>query len=125
MEPPRFLALFNQPLPKLTTGKRDRTNVPDQALAMLNDPFVQAMARHWGERAILDGESHAAKRSERMFAEATGRHPNQDEVERLTELVRRSAELREISSGDLMRSAVVWQDVAHALFNMKEFLYVR
>jgi hypothetical protein len=25
MEPPRFLAIFNQPLPKVTVGKRDRT----------------------------------------------------------------------------------------------------
>ena len=44
MEPPRFLALFNQPIPKQTVGRRDVSNVPDQALAMLNDPFVVAMA---------------------------------------------------------------------------------
>ena len=40
MEPSRFLALFNQPIPKQTVGRRDVSNVPDQALALLNDPFV-------------------------------------------------------------------------------------
>ena len=55
MEPPRFLALFNQPIPKLTAGRRDATNVPDQALALLNDPLVIAMARHWSERCWSTG----------------------------------------------------------------------
>ena len=50
MEPPRFLAIFNQPIPRVTVGKRDRTTVPDQALAMLNDPFVLAMAEQWADR---------------------------------------------------------------------------
>ena len=124
MEPPKFLALFNQPIPKLTTGKRDVTNVPDQALALLNDPFVLAMAKHWGDGVLMDGSVSPEARAKSMFAAALGRPPNDEELSRLVRLAGRSAELHGISLGVLMTCGPVWQDVAHALFNVKEFIYV-
>jgi len=125
MEPPRFLALFNQPIPKLTTGKRDRTNVPDQALAMLNDPFVLKMAEFWADRVLADDSATASDRARRMFSEALGRPPGPDELRRLEALAARSAELHGTSPGQMMQVKAVWQDMAHAIFNLKEFLYVR
>ncbi len=62
MEPSRFLALFNQPIPKQTVGRRDVSNVPDQALALLNDPFVTAMSKHWSERLVTDGATSPEQR---------------------------------------------------------------
>ena len=124
MEPPRFLALFNQPLPKLTTGKRDATNVPDQALALLNDPFVIAMAKHWSERVLRDGATSPEHRAAQMFVAALARSPTSEEAARLVKLARRAAELRGTDSGALMTCQPVWQDVAHALLNLKEFIYV-
>ena len=52
MEPPKFLVGFNLPDLRLPTGRRDATNVPAQALILLNDPFVNAMARQWGQRLV-------------------------------------------------------------------------
>src|SRR5690606_9576676 len=75
MEPPKFLALFNQPIPKLTVGKRDSTNVPDQALALMNDPFVIAMAAHWGEQLIANDDESVDQRITRMFEVAFARPP--------------------------------------------------
>ena len=136
MEPPRFLALFNQPIPKQTVGRRDVTNVPDQALALLNDPFVLAMSEHWGRRLIADGSISAEERVAKMLEAALARPAHADEVSRLVRLVRRSAELRrphaaelrsaELRSadGDLLTCQAAWQDAAHAVFNLKEFLYV-
>lgn len=124
MEPPKFLALFNQPIPKLTTGKRDVTNVPDQALALLNDPFVLAMAKHWSDRVLKDGALTPEARAKAMFATAMGRPPQDAELARVVKLASRSAELHGIAPGVLMTCAPVWQDVAHALFNLKEFIYV-
>jgi hypothetical protein len=124
MEPPRFLALFNQPIPKLTTGRRDVTNVPDQALALLNDPFVIAMARHWGGRTLQDGATSPDQRARQMFATALGRPPRTEEAARLVRLARRSAELRGAGGGSLLQCQTAWQDVAHAIFNLKEFIYV-
>jgi hypothetical protein len=124
MEPPRFLALFNQPLPMLTVGKRDVTSVPDQALALLNDPFVVAMARHWGERVLKDGATSAEDRARRMFAAAFARPPSPEETTRLLRLLARAAELHGAAPNALLASQPVWQDFAHALFNLKEFIYV-
>ena len=48
MEPSKLLATFNQPKPKIPTGRRDVTNVPAQALALLNNPFVAGTGRILG-----------------------------------------------------------------------------
>jgi len=125
MEPPRFLAIFNQPIPLLTVGRRDVTNVPDQALAMLNDPFVVAMAKHWSDSLVKDGSTTPEQRAKKMFAAAFARPATDTEVSRLVRLARRSAELRQVQSELLLTSNDVWQDVGHALFNLKEFIYVQ
>ncbi|MFN0199087.1 MAG: DUF1553 domain-containing protein [Planctomycetaceae bacterium] len=125
MEPPRFLALFNQPIPRMTTGKRDVTNVPDQALALLNDPFVQAMAKHWSEHLVKDGATTPDQRVRNMFMTAFARPPKTEEAARLIKLVERSAELRSVSTDQLLDSQLSWQDAAHAMFNLKEFIYVQ
>ena len=125
MEPPRFLALFNQPIPKLATGRRDATNVPDQALAMLNDPFVIAMAKFWGERVLKDGTTSPEQRAGRMLAEALSRPPALEETARLVKLAQRSADLHGAKTGALMDCQLAWQDVAHAIFNLKEFIHVQ
>ena len=134
MEPPRLLALFNQPIPKFTTGRRDVSNVPDQALALLNDPLLTALAKHWSERIVADGARTPAERAERMFTAALARPPKSDETARLVKLVQRSAELRGIKTvttesdsaagQSLLDCQPAWQDAAHAIFNLKEFVYV-
>ena len=126
MEPPRFLALFNQPLPKQTVGRRDVTNVPDQALALLNDPFVVSMSREWSQQLLVDGATSAEMRIERMVERALSRPARGEELDRMLQLVRRSAELRAVSGDnlDILACQPAWQDAAHAIFNLKEFLYV-
>ncbi|MDZ4860363.1 MAG: DUF1549 and DUF1553 domain-containing protein [Candidatus Hydrogenedentes bacterium] len=125
MEPPRFLALFNQPIPKVTTGRRDATNVPDQALALLNDPFVIEMARHWSERVMLDRAASPEQRVEGMFISAFARPPASKEVARLVTLAQHCATVRGADTAALLSCQPVWQDVAHAIFNLKEFIYVQ
>src|SRR5262249_40233806 len=50
MEGPSFLTAFNFPGGKVAQGRRDVTNVPAQALALLNDPFVLQQAEVWAGR---------------------------------------------------------------------------
>jgi hypothetical protein len=123
METPRFLALFNQPIPKQTVGRRDVTNVPDQALALLNDPFVIGMATQWSNRLVADDSRSCDERAGRMLRTALARPPSQQEIARLVALVQHSAALRG-SSGPPLTCQAAWQDAAHAIFNLKEFLYV-
>lgn len=124
MEPPRFLALFNQPLPKQTTGRRDVTTTADQALALLNDPFVLEMAGHWSRTLVQDASGTAEERAAVMLSRALSRPPSAAEVEGLVLLARESAQLRGIEPSGMMAAEAVWADAAHAVFNLKEFLYV-
>ncbi|MBM3727116.1 MAG: DUF1553 domain-containing protein [Acidobacteria bacterium] len=118
MEPPRFLATFNQPAPKIPAGRRDQTIVPAQALALLNDPFVTEQAGFWARR--IDAVA-PADRVTHMFREAFGRPPDPAETARWTTAARDFAEIHR----DNLDSVKVWKEVAHAMFNAKEFLYVR
>jgi hypothetical protein len=121
MEPPKFLVGFNLPDLKLPTGRRDETNVPAQALLMLNDPLVARLAEHWAEQLVGDGRTDPGERLSDMFLAALGREATSDERQRWVEAAHQLAE----SDGDWMADRQLWADVAHALFNTKEFIYYR
>jgi hypothetical protein len=123
MEPPRFLAVFNQPPPKIPTGRRDVTNVPAQALALLNDPFVLGQAEHWGKALAVAKHQTVGERLDVMFRRALGRPPKEAEVKRWVALVADLAAAH--GAKDVLTSVPVWKDTAHALFNTKEFIYLR
>ena len=125
MDPPKFLVAFNLPPPKIPTGKRDVTNVPAQALALLNDPFVIGQAEHWGKTLASDASTTVEARLGGMFLRALGRKPTEVEVRRWASLVGDLASEHGVSPKGVMASPLVWKDVAHALFNTKEFIYVR
>ena len=121
MQPPEFLVGFNLPDLKIPTGRRDVTNVPAQALLLMNSQFVNEMSQHWGSRLIGDLSAHPEERIANMFLSAFGRQPSQ------AELSRWSAAALEFSDGKepLMKDHQVWSQLAHAMFNAKEFLYYR
>ena len=115
MDPPKFLVGFNLPDLKLPTGRRDVTNVPSQALIMLNDPFVNAMAKHWAGELSKQKSVNVEERLRLMFTRAFARQPNDEEAKRwLTAL--------HDFGGDTPEA---WERLAHAFFNAKEFIYYR
>ena len=107
-----FLEVFDQPKPSSTRGQRDVTNVPAQSLTMLNSPLVLAQADLWGQR--LAGRQEPASETVRsMFLAALGRPPGPLELDRSLGYLGADAGSDE------------WSDLAHAVFNLKEFLYVQ
>jgi hypothetical protein len=113
--PPMMLA-FDAPIPLSAMGRRSVSNVPAQALIMMNDPFVAEQARNWAGRVTGPPRERVA----RMFEMAFGRPVSTEEVESVLAFVSRQA--REYAcDGDDVR---VWTDVAHALLNAKEFIFV-
>lgn len=123
MDPPRFLVGFNLPDLKLPTGKRDVTNVPNQALILMNDPFVISQAEEWSKRLITDSSETVEQRLQQMFLTAYGRHPVASEVKRWIALIEELGGTRDQSG--LLQNPEVWRHVAHAMFNTKEFIYYR
>lgn len=89
-----LLRTFDAPEPHTTRGQRDATNVPAQALALLNDPFVRARAAAWA--TTIAGEADE-RRLQRMFEATLGRPPAAVELAQaqrfLDELARRDGEL--------------------------------
>jgi hypothetical protein len=120
MDPPKFLVGFNLPDLKLPTGNRDVTNVPAQALILLNDPFVVQSAQTWADHLVQDNSTTPAERIESMFLRALGRTPDDAELARWTAAVSDLA-----VSGDVISDRNAWAELAHAMFNSKEFVYYR
>jgi hypothetical protein len=124
MEGPKFLGAFNFPGGKVTQGRRDVTNVPAQALALLNDPFVLQQADFWAKRLVARKDAAVADRIEHMFQIALGRPADKEEREQFARAVVKLAELHEVPTERILSSQIVWHDVAHAMFNLKEFIYI-
>lgn len=124
MEAPRFLSAFNFPGGKVTQGKRDATNVPAQALALLNDPFVLQQAEAWSTKLVQHTDANPAERVRFMFHSALGRPPSNDDETRFVATLHELAQLRGVTKDDVMNTPAVWQDLAHILFNLQEFLYI-
>lgn len=125
MEAPRFLSAFNFPGGKVAQGRRDVTNVPAQALALLNDPFVLQQAGVWADRLVARSDVSVVARVDFMFQVALSRPPSPDERDRFERTVAQLAELHQSPSPSVLQSRAVWQDLAHAMFNLKEFIYIR
>lgn len=120
MDPPKLLVCFNLPDLKLPTGHRDVSNGPTQALALLNDPFFVSLGEYWAERMVQDGLQTPEERVRSLFIQALGRTPRSIELRRWTNAVSSFSK-----SNELMTDKPAWAELAHLLFNTKEFIYYR
>ncbi|MBI1915435.1 MAG: PSD1 domain-containing protein [Planctomycetes bacterium] len=125
MEAPRFLDVFDFPGGKVTQGRRDVTSVPAQALALLNDPFVLQQAEVWAGHLVNRPDPTITDRVGHLFQVALGRPAQGEELSRVEQAVAQFAELHQVKPADILRNPAVWKDVAHAFFNLKEFIYIR
>lgn len=103
-----FLVAFDQPPPATTVGKRNMSNVPAQALSLLNAPLVHEMAKRWSQR-VLASSNDPQVQVRTMFASALAREPSAGELAACVEL---------ISAGSL-------NELAHVLICAKEFQYLK
>ena len=124
MEAPHFLSAFNLPGGKVTQGRRESSNTPAQSLALLNDPLVLALADHWAGRLVADGCTSVADRADAMFRAALGRTSDESERARFSANIRSLAAARGVAEPDILANRAVWQDAAHALFNLTEFIFI-
>jgi hypothetical protein len=115
---PMFTA-FDYPTPFTTIGRRTVSNVPAQALVMLNNPFVLQQAELWSKRVLADGNRGPEDRVRDMYAAAFGRPPTKDELTAAVEFVAEQA--KDHGKPDHPKA---WADLAHVLFNAKEFIFV-
>ena len=101
-----FLLAFDTPTPFSTVGRRTVSNVPAQALILLNDPFVHQQADVWAKRMSQTPED---ERVDAMYLAAFARPATADEI---------AACRRYVAGGG------AWSGLAHVLFNAKEFVFL-
>lgn len=111
-----MLTTFDFPLPDTTHGKRNVSNVPAQALILMNDPFVVEQAGRWAERLRSEVDTVTA-RIERAYLEALGRTPHAEEMARAQAFLDNHAQALE-------DDAALWADFCHVLFMTKEFIFI-
>jgi hypothetical protein len=120
---PMMLA-FDTPIPFNAIGKRNKSNVPAQALILMNDPFVIGQAKIWADKLIKQGKERP-ERIVDVYLTAVGRPPTPSESQNAIEFINLQAESLGISADDVNNNLEVWQDFCHVVVNLKEFIYIR
>jgi hypothetical protein len=121
---PMMLA-FDAPIPVSTTGRRNVSNVPAQALILLNDPFVLQQAQAWAARMLAEPAGDSTDRIERLYQTAFSRPPTAAERADAVEFLRQQAQAYGLSSDGAMTDPRPWSDLCHVLWNVKEFSFIR
>lgn len=119
-----FMLTFDTPVPFSSMGRRNVSNVPAQALTLLNDPLVAELAHKWGERALQNvagGNNKMKERIEWMYVSGFGRYPTNQEIEAAADYLQTQASQRNVSKDD----PELWASFAHILVNTKEFIFLR
>jgi mono/diheme cytochrome c family protein len=106
-----FLLAFDTPAPFSTVGRRTVSNVPAQALILMNDPFVHQQADLWAKR-VMSEKASDEQRLRGMYVDAFARPPSEAELRACTGFLGAAPDQRR------------WADLAHVLINAKEFYFV-
>ena len=121
--PQSLLIAFDQPKPVLTVGERNVTNVPAQSLVLLNDQFVLLQARLLSVRIRLLPSTEA--RLQALWQIAFSRPITESELVRAIEFLKSQAAILGATVDGWQNDASAWNELAHAILNTKEFLYLR
>ena len=106
-----FLLAFDTPAPFSTVGRRTVSNVPAQALILMNDPFVHGQSDLWAKRVIAEKASDG-DRVRGMYLDAFSRPPTDAELQACVAYLGTAPDVRR------------WADLAHVLINTKESYFV-
>ena len=117
-----FMQAFDQPVPATTCGKRHTSNVPAQALALLNSDLAHEFASHWGRRLAAQADASDDARIESMWIAAFARFPRNEERIAAREFL---ASERAAAPDPGVRDTAAFTGLAHALFSAKEFVFLR
>ena len=114
---PMMLA-FDTPSPFSTVGRRTVSNVPAQALILMNDPFVVEQSNAWAARVLLDSKATDTQRIEQLYLAAFARKPSETEISNAIGFVNAQG----VKTPESQREA--WSHLCHVLFNVKEFVFI-
>jgi hypothetical protein len=109
---PGLFRAFDFPSPDASSPKRDSTTVPQQALFLMNSPFVLHSARRLLARSEMAGPRSVKERVRRLYRLCYGREPEREECDLGRAFV---------GTG---KTEATWQRYAQALLLGNEFVFV-
>ena len=115
-ELPGFLVTFDFADPDIVTGRRPETNVPAQAMYLMNNPFVKEQAARIADSLLMGTPADSGDRNESIcrdaFKRILNRQPHEAELNRIITFV---------SSRTDDEPDKVWTEVVQTLFASTEF----
>jgi Protein of unknown function (DUF1553) len=121
---PMFMA-FDTPAPFSTMGRRNVSNVPAQALTLMNDPLVVSEASLWAERIADEPGRSAHACLDELYEIAFSRPPTDQETRACLAFLERQRQARQRGQGHANeRQVQALADLCHVLVNIKEFIFI-
>jgi hypothetical protein len=116
---PDALALFDFAEPSLVIGDRDVTNVPMQALYLMNGPFVQEQAAALAER-LQQQTADETQQIRRAFLLCFNRPPDRHEQQLATDFFRQARQQQIGAGGSALLAAYCQALLASAEFRISD-----
>ena len=116
---PAMFRAFDFPAPDQCVERRPRTTVPQQALFLLNSPFVMEQARALAARPEVAGMAEPARRVDALFRRVLGRQATKAEAGSAMRFIK-SAETDVPSENGL----TAWEQFAQVLLICNEAVFV-
>lgn len=130
------LIAFDAPTREECAAERNRSNIPQQALVLLNDPTYVEASRAFAARILREGGRDTASRLAWAWRQALSRAPRADELDTMQKLI--DKQLREYRSDRAAAEALLkvglqpapegldnaelaaWTNAARVIFNLHE-----
>jgi hypothetical protein len=109
-----FMLTFDVPSPFGPKGRRSVSNVPAQALVLMNDPFVAEQSQIWAKRLLAEAPNEEARLT-RLFEMALSRKPTEQEKNRVQSFLASQTENSPLET---------WTSLVHVAINKKEFIFI-
>ena len=129
---PDALAVFDFAEPGFVSGSRETTNVPSQALYLLNSPFIATAAQKLGERVIgcLSRSASRPARAVRLLARILARpRAKRSDRRRLNFFAKfpgtAAGDVRTVSTVPKDTETAAWTSFCRVLFASAEFRYLK
>ena len=119
-----FMLTFDTPQPATAVGRRSASNVPAQALMLMNNEFVHQQSSVWAARLLKEVPAGGEDILKTAFRQAFSRNPTQEELSSFQEFSRFVAADRKLPEENALQNAEVLAEVCHVLLNQKEFLFI-
>lgn len=117
-----FMITFDTPQPASAVSRRSLSNVPAQALILLNNEFVHQQAKVWAQR--LKSQQPPERRVEQAWLLAFARPPLPAESAAADEFLKATAAEFGVPSESAVDNEAVLAELCHALLNKKELIYL-